>query len=147
MAVAVSGNDLYVAGYVHNPTTGYPTAVYWKNGRPTILEQIPGRNDITWAMDIFIYGSDVHIAGRDSQNAIHWKNGKALMLPASNHEGTYPSQIWDVTSIFVFEGDVYISGTEPGHGIYWKNGIPKSLPSLAMASSIFVTRYKLPQAP
>lgn len=147
MAIAVSGEDTYVTGYVHKQNGSLtPTAVTWKNGEPTILEYPLEREHLTWAIDIAVYGDDVHIAGRDQDHAIYWKNGKAFVLPGS----VAASRISSVTSLFVFEGNVFISGTEHtdnSHGIYWKNGIPKAIPSLLEASCVFVTRLQLSEIP
>lgn len=35
--IAVSGSDVYVAGYVYNSKTGKYVAEYWKNGTATAL--------------------------------------------------------------------------------------------------------------
>ena len=86
-AIAVAGNDVYVAGYEGG------VAKYWKNGVAVTLE---GAND-GGATSIAVSGNDAYVAGTEfSDNkyvAKYWKNGIAVNL-------TDGSSFGYVTSIF-----------------------------------------------
>ena len=111
-SVAVSGSDVYVAGY-----DGIK-AILWKNS----VKQNLG-NGI--ANSVFVSGSDVYVAGRKDTSAILWKNGAAQILGT----GT-------ANSVFVSGSDVYVAGlvfdSIVGGASYstctvWKNGVPQTL--------------------
>ncbi|HLA60457.1 MAG TPA: hypothetical protein VK622_16900, partial [Puia sp.] len=118
-AMALSGNDVYVAGfdYKNRPVK----AVYWKNSSPVILTNSLGDAN---AFAIAVSGNDVHVAGviwPDSTNitlAVYWKNGQLTKLGQDTMAVT--------SGIFLAGSDVYISGYafQNGHYIacYWKNG-------------------------
>ncbi|MET3878552.1 hypothetical protein [Chitinophaga sp. OAE865] len=117
-AIAISGNDEYVAGYQNN-AAGEPVATYWKNGQAITLT-----NGETYAkaVGISVSGKDVHVIGNDGKLAMHWKNGKA----ASFGEDT------KLSAISISGNDVYIAGYRPNEeGEYvatcWKNGVPQAL--------------------
>ena len=113
-SIAVSGNDLYVAGYLANvPTSGVPGdysphAVYWNNGNPTFLPEntrpvengywnnYPISSTISLANSIFISGSDVYIAGQEKISR--------EKLPDPNDPFGAPSGIDAISAL------------------YWKNG-------------------------
>lgn len=77
-AIAVSGNDVYMAGIYGD---GITKAAVWKNSIPTIL---PVGGSPGSANDIFISGNDVYIAGNEpigsSMRAIYWKNGIPVVV-------------------------------------------------------------------
>jgi FKBP-type peptidyl-prolyl cis-trans isomerase len=84
-AVAVSGNDVYVAGVVgDNAKNFYPgygnpgIGKYWKNGQ---LIELTGAESV-YPTGIAIAGSDVYIVGIDSRNAAYTllKNGQRVIL-------------------------------------------------------------------
>ncbi len=87
-AIAISGTDVYVAGYEGN------FAKYWKNGIGVSL------SDGTMATAIAISGADVYVAGWEDQpyTAKYWKNGIAVSL--KNKDG---SEGYFANSIFVVE--------------------------------------------
>jgi len=74
-AIAISGNDVYLAGF--STYNGNIEPTYWKNGNAVILDDGGGR---TIADGIAVSGSDVYVAGH-SQTAsgssiiVYWKNG------------------------------------------------------------------------
>jgi hypothetical protein len=134
-AIAVSGSDVYVAGYAFNGI-GMAVAKYWKNGNSVSLSD--GSRD-TRTNAIAVSGSDAYVAGYAAEgteltdangnvyrNAIakYWKNGNPVSL-------TDGSRYAQATAIAVSGNDIYVAGYEyDGNKYvakYWKNGIPVSL--------------------
>jgi hypothetical protein len=124
-AIAVSGSDVYVAGYEKN--AGKEVACYWKNGVKTALTS--GATDAT-AESIVVSGSDVYVAGYE-QNAAgkgiacYWKNGVKTTLTSG------AADAW-AHSVVVSGSDVYVAVFEnnPAHwqvAYYWKSGIKTAL--------------------
>ena len=125
-SIAVSGNDVYVAGQ-----DDVGNAVYWKNGNPVVM------SGDARSLSMTIAGNDIYLAGIDfgsgfsSRNAIVWKNG----TPTSLLDGTKETF---ASSVAVSKNDVYVAGHEfNGTGlslaIYWKNG---SLVRLSTKNSV-----------
>lgn len=117
-ALAVSGTDVYVAGYQLNGTN--LIASYWKNKVATPLtSSIYGL-----ANAIAVDGTDVYVAGSEYGATLSiakiWKNGVATPLT----DGTLDAS---ASSIIVNGGDVYVAGYEGSVAMYWKNGIPTKL--------------------
>jgi len=85
-SIAVSGNDVYVAGSEQNgksyqDASGYTykrsVAKYWKNGKAVILSD--GTED-GYTTSIAVSGNDIYVAGTVSGHATYWKNGIAVTL-------------------------------------------------------------------
>lgn len=74
-AVAISGNDVYVAGYETNGS--HPQVKYWKNGTPVTLS---GAGVHALARSVFIFEGDLYVAGSADKRATIWKNGMADLL-------------------------------------------------------------------
>ena len=124
--IAISGSDVYVAGWENNGTK--LEAKYWKNGIPVTL----AGGSIATA--IAVSGSDVYVAGYEYNDgttfstsvAKYWKNGIPIVL-------TDGSQRVKANGIAVSGDDVYVVGFEGGSpsniklARYWKNGTPVSL--------------------
>ena len=117
VAIAVSGNDVYVCGTVVDDS-GQREAVYWKNGQMVELAQN------AYTTGIAVSGNDVYVCGSSSDEAVYWKNGKQITLEQNN----VPT-----TGIAVHGNDVYVCGytgsNSPGTydpnkytAVYWKNG-------------------------
>jgi hypothetical protein len=122
-SIFVSGNDVYAGGYDQ-----FYKAAYWKNGSAT---QLADTNMISNANCLYIYGTDIYVAGWLGDSAVYWKNGQTYYLPDG-----LPAQAF---SIFVSGTDVYVAGGEDGVARYWKNGISTVLQSgNTFAFSIFV---------
>jgi len=76
-SVFVSGNDVYVAGYMSK-------ACYWKNGQRTdVISSFYSRPSAIYVLD-----GDVYMAGYSlsSSIAVYWKNGQEVVL--SNKTGS-----------------------------------------------------------
>lgn len=130
-AIAVSGADVYVAGYEFNgdKNPGEPNhtqksiAKFWKNGVPVPLTDGHANAQAT---AIALKGGDVYVAGYEKDQvsvARYWKNGKqiALRIDSNLSSGANYSEAY---AIFLEGNDVYIAGTECGLAAYWKNGLP-----------------------
>ena len=154
-AIAVSGNDVYVAGIgitgsIYNGPQKY-IAKYWKNSQPVILTD--GTNGAqVWS--IAISGTDAYVAGMDwngksyqdaSGNtykksvAKYWKNSQPVILTDGTEDAF-------ANSIAVSGTDVYVAGTEwngrKSIAKYWKNGKAISLTDAtedAQAKSIAIS--------
>jgi hypothetical protein len=77
-SVAVSNNDVYVAGFLAQINGEEP--VLWKNG---VMTQLPKRTGDALPSGIAINGSDVYICGIDgvsTNSACYWKNGTETLL-------------------------------------------------------------------
>lgn len=119
--VAVSGGDVYVAGFENE------VARLWKNGVLQELTVDTGRPSSATA--IYISAGDVYVAGSKT-----WKNGHVLYA----HESGYGN------SVFVSEGDVYVASRVDHDAVLWKNGVAHELPGRegggdATANSVYVS--------
>lgn len=116
-SIIVTGNDVYVAGYIQDLVNHTTVATYWKNG---IAYSLPDPSNFSFSTSIFVTGTgDVYLAGFVNGNpttiAAYWKNGVSFPLSANG-------VVTDVSSIVVSpSGDIYVSGTVGQHAVYWKN--------------------------
>jgi len=115
-AVAVSGQDVYVAGWREGAGASFfaSRATVWKNG--VSIDLTDGQRNAA-ATAIAIQGKDVYVAGYESDEqdefqAKVWKNGKPIDL------GKIPPGY--VTGVAVDGQDLYLLGR---HAL-WKNGQP-----------------------
>ncbi len=127
-AVAVSGSDVYVAGFAQNATT--TSAVLWHNGSPVVL---PSSMSLSRAYNIAVSSGNVYVVGfeansSNASSALLWVNGVATPLPT-------PSGLTGAIAfaITVSGGNVYIAGTASSStlgntAVYWVNGTPTVLP-------------------
>lgn len=111
--IVVSGDDVYVSGYVNN-SASEPVAMYWKNDKAIILSD--GKT-YSKALALAVSGSDVHLIGNIGSTAVYWKNRVATKM----------GKDITLTDIFVAGQDVYISGYQVDENgdyqaTYWKNG-------------------------
>jgi hypothetical protein len=150
-SIAVSGNDVYVAGYsydsskmkegceLNNMCEHYKEATYWKNGVPVFLTD--GIIDEATADKIAVSGQDVYLTGKFTgfidprytvSQPMYWKNG--VMTSVSDYGGGFNVNVNDIA---ISGNDVYICGCnslyESGSGfpndyypkaLYWKNAAP-----------------------
>ncbi len=81
-AIAVSGNDVYVAGSIdlNDPDAAISTANYWKNGSVVALTSA---TELSYANSIALSGNDVYVGGQANGGAVYWKNGKETNLAAN----------------------------------------------------------------
>jgi len=78
-SLAVSGNDVYVAGYYTTGVTQTQFGIYWKNGMPVYLTD--GSTGTEAANSIAVSGTDVYVAGYGNNgSAKYWKNGNPVNL-------------------------------------------------------------------
>jgi hypothetical protein len=112
--------DVYVVGYSDAVVTGYPTALYFKNGKFINLDKG------STATAICLQDTNVYIVGSyDVVYASYWKNGIVTNI---NDFITFQTPY----TIAVSGTDVYLGGLQVGGGgykdyntyeIYWKNGV------------------------
>ena len=132
-AIAVSGNDVYVAGTAGNSAS--QVAVLWVNGAATIL---PSDMTISGAGPIAISGGNVYVTGFEENTAgtgtaVLWVNGVATTLAPPN--GMEYASAFDIA---VSGSDVYVTGiafnTVNGQdsnevAVFWVNGAATMLPA------------------
>jgi hypothetical protein len=109
-AMAVSGNDVYIAG-----TSIYNGDAYWKNGVLQLLGPDPAIVSC-----ILVSGSDVYVGGTTYglNKAVYWKNGVEVELSGG----------YCVNAMAVVGSDVYAAGnSNGGYAVYWKNGVADTL--------------------
>ena len=134
-AIAVSGNNVYVAGFGtwFSPTRGQlPYGVFWKDGFPLDpdLMNMPGTYEL---YSLAVSNNDIYMTGWGTPSiATYWKNENPVeLLPA--YSPSTLNILSTATSIAVSGNDVYVSGSQyeqlsPAGGWskvfaeYWKNG-------------------------
>jgi hypothetical protein len=112
--LAVSGSDVYVAGFIVMATPGnYDTAAIWENG---VFVQNLYTVEGNVFYSIVFNGSDMYVAG---ESGGYLKNGTVVLLP----------QAFMVTGLAFSGQNIYAIGsasTSPPSGgfvpAYWKNG-------------------------
>lgn len=141
-SVAVSGNDVYLAGYGDYIDGAYP-AMLWKNGLAADIANSGDPQAENRALSIAVSGSDVYAAGwlKSSAGWIArlWKNGVAQNLNDGSRKA-------EARSIAVSGSDVYVAGYEENDGgipfaTLWKNGVsqPITNSSKTYATSVAVS--------
>ena len=129
-AIAVSGNDVYMAGRFYLNSPPYYRASAWKNG---VLIYRDNANLETYANEIDISGSNILISGRGSNistGAIfgrYWLNGTATNL----------TDAYELYGGVISGNDIYTCGfTNTNYApAYWKNGIKNQLQSAGLGGS------------
>jgi len=136
VAIALNGNDVYVAGSEYNTTTLRFNARLWKNGAEITLND--GSN-WSYANDVALNGNDVYVAGNEiisgTPTAILWKNGIAQPLSVPGSSG-------NATRILFNGNDIYVFGAYSNAGVtnacYWKNGSFNTINFITGGRSYFV---------
>ena len=118
-SVAVSGGDVYVAGWEKPPIAGKgglynQIAKLWKNGvaTPLAVQRTAYGNQLAQAFSVANSGSDVYVAGEDNGVAVVWKNGVETQLPQGER----------ANSVAISGIDVYVAGWRWNGAALWKNG-------------------------
>jgi hypothetical protein len=120
-SIAVSGNDVYVAGWEGDDFMyGNNVAKYWKNGQEVLLTGPIGAS----ATSIAVAGGDVYVAGWKFRGkktvAVYWKNEQEVSLTDGLTDA-------EATCIVLAGSNLYVSGHEDGVAKYWENGQSVSL--------------------
>ena len=125
LSIAVSGNNVYVAGYQIrlSYTRGFvPAGTLWKNGIP--LDRDSMNLYSTYLLSsLAVSDNDLYMVGWGTGNDGYWKNENQIALPPYS----------TTTSITVSGNDVYVAGASSNGGwsdvfaTYWKNGNPVKL--------------------
>lgn len=136
-SIAVSGNDVYVAGTEYNSTTLRQNARLWKNGMEVTLT-----NGANWsfANDVALKGNDIYVVGQETisgtPTALIWKNGVRSALPFTGTSS-------NAHRILLDGNDVYVIGARSEGGItqacYWKNGAFNPVNFIVGGSSYYAT--------
>jgi hypothetical protein len=114
-AIAVSGQDVYVAGYQQPDSNSYVAATYWKNG--TAVPLTSGASSAE-ALGIAVGGGNVYVVGYEeplgggASAAKVWKNGVATALTGGDQ----------ATGIVLGGTDVLVSGSQGYSAMLWQNG-------------------------
>jgi IPT/TIG domain len=116
-AIAISGSDVYVAGYEYNASSKI-VAKYWKNGVAVTLSD-GTKNALASA--IVVFGGNVYVAGYDGNFAKVWKNGTVLSTLTDGVGAGLAN------AITLFGTDVYVAGRDVNTSKYWKNGVAVAL--------------------
>jgi len=156
-AIAISGSDIYVAGY-SAPTSEMSVATYWENGSAVTLSGTAP----SLANGITVSQGNVYISGDVNSDSSYlatvWMNGAATQLMDGFLDGSNLPNLTDANSLYVSGADVYVAGlvdkciliaTNTYYcgdvAVYWKNGNPTELVQLtnggteSLATSIFVS--------
>jgi len=134
-AIAVSGNDVYLAGYTFRVTSGVIQAAFWKNGVLTQLSPAPLPGLSTQAMGIAVNGNDIYVTGFTNDGATLWKNGVANVLSKSG--------VAVANSIILSGSDTYVSGFSNAAVTLWKNGEAVNLSPSNIGNSIYASYVAL----
>ena len=78
--IAISGTDVYVAGFTEDTNSLYQTTC-WKNGIATILSPASPSYSTT---AIAIFNNSIYITGEFYQKPGYWKDGTPLLLQSGN---------------------------------------------------------------
>jgi hypothetical protein len=140
--IKVVNGNVYVSGDAGTPTLG-GKAVYWVNGVLNVNNSTSTQCYSEGKM--FVNGTDVYMVGRDSLDAVYWKNGvKTILTIQAPYTYAYSN------SIFVQNSDIYVggshsptTGSQLNNANYWKNNVINlltnySVGNLADISDIFV---------
>ena len=133
-ALAVSGSDVYAAGFEDKGATISDfLSTYWKNNKSVHLTN--GFHN-AYAEAIAVSGNDIYVAGEEinyevsigggsgpTYYAILWKNGHRVNLTDGETAAS-------ASSIFIAANDVYVAGSDYNLATYWKNGRPVVVGSL-----------------
>jgi hypothetical protein len=127
--IAISGSDVYLAGYAGNGTSQVP--VLWVNGTATIL---PSSMAISEAGAIAVSGGNVYVTGFEensagSATAVLWVNGVATTLAPPSGKAYSGAG-----TIVVSGSDVYVTGIASNTdsdevAVLWVNGTATLLPA------------------
>jgi hypothetical protein len=131
--IAVSGNDVYVAGYIEFG------AALWKNGSLQNLDDNSGYPFGSAGFAVGVNKTDVYVIGEHGNEAAYWKNGTIKDMIS----GTFTAS--GVNGICFQGDDVYMSGSLNNDAVYWKNDTVNTMQSTGattVVSCIAVSRHQ-----
>jgi hypothetical protein len=111
-SIAISGSDVYVAGYEYTASNKI-VAKYWKNAVAVTLTD--GTKDAR-ANAVVVSGSNVYVAGYDGKFAKVWKNGTVLSTLTDGVNSA------EATAITLAGIEVFVAGRDGNVSKYWRNG-------------------------
>lgn len=135
-SIIVSGNDVYVLGWV--PVGWSYNLVLWENGRANILTKI--NSPILYPNSLFVHGNDVYVVAFEGTTEIgYWQNGNRVVLKQYDYSSynlphmAYTAPHYAAVIAVSEKGDVYVAGhvnhwNYNDHDlVYWKNSEPHLL--------------------
>lgn len=134
-AVAVSGNDVFVAG-----NAGVRTIRYWKNNSYWDITVPAGRE--IYATGIAVEGNDIYVCGTENNATVltakYWKNGAEVVL-GNGIKRSYAN------GIAVKDGKVYVVGAENNVSMndfatLWENGVPRVIGAINSEATAIVVK-------
>jgi hypothetical protein len=135
-ALVVSGNNIYVGGYLVKEGKTYGT--YWKNGNPVL---VTSGDNYAEVRSLAVKGATVYTAGIEAGDPVgkYWKNADAVTL-------TDGSSKVIVSTVQTTGKDVYVAGTRYNginavEMIVWKNNTIVSTTPLS-ANDLMVSTIK-----
>lgn len=114
LAIAISGNDVYISGSLGAP-------VYWKNG---VVNGLPAGAS---TKSIAVSGTDIYLISSGTPDGLYWKNGTSVAATGNLSSVIIPY------AITLNGSDVYVSGISTLSdnattvATYWKNGVEVQL--------------------
>jgi hypothetical protein len=149
--MAVSGQDVYLAGAIRAAGGRTCHPCYWKNRRRIDLSELDPKPERAWnesiaqlAVGLEVVGSDVYVSGNTTSRnskavACYWRNGVRYDLSgASAGASSFATDITFGRRSINVSGHVFKKNEGYFKPCYWKNGVMTELSDRGNVNSIIV---------